>query len=423
MQFKDLPPVKEQLMKCVRCGSCRSVCPVFAEIRNETVAPRGHVFMVQMLRDGNIEPTNDVNQRLTSCLMCESCTVNCPSGIDIHELNAAARAYITEKNSSSGKNLVFDKLWTNPPLLRSMIKCMWGVQKTGLQSMARKIGLMKILPGDLSKAEKIMSSVPFRSAKSQLKEYNPAVGEKKFTVAYFLGCGTDLLNPNIALASVNVLTNNGCDVIVPKNMKCCGLPQIANGKLGTAQTLLTHNVKVFNSIEADYVVTDCGSCSSALSLKNLEFMLHGLDIDEEARSFSSKVIDLTCFLVDILDIKLPEEKPHKMTVTYHDPCHLINAQKISAQPRRLLNRIPGMELVEMVDANKCCGGSGTYSLTHYDLSMKILAKKMKNIKNTGAKIVATCCPSCIMQLKHGSNINRMDLKILHPIEIINSYYE
>ena len=140
MDFKKLPPVQEQIMKCVRCGKCRSVCPVFAEIRNETAAPRGHVFMVQMLRDGKVEPHQEVYDHLAKCLLCETCSVNCPSGIDVHELNAAARSYIYDQNPSAGKELVFDSLWTRPGLLRTSSKLLWGAQKTGLQSLARNLG-------------------------------------------------------------------------------------------------------------------------------------------------------------------------------------------------------------------------------------------------------------------------------------------
>ncbi|MEN6463521.1 MAG: (Fe-S)-binding protein, partial [Syntrophomonas sp.] len=140
MDFKNLPPVKEQIMKCVRCGKCRSVCPVFTEIKNETAAPRGHVFMVGMLRDGKVDPSQDLYERLARCLMCETCTINCPSGIDVHELNAAARSYIYEKNPNMGKELVFDTMWTKPGLLRTMSFFMWSAQKSGLQKLARTLG-------------------------------------------------------------------------------------------------------------------------------------------------------------------------------------------------------------------------------------------------------------------------------------------
>lgn len=424
MEFQKLPPVKEQIMKCVRCGKCRSVCPVFEEIRNETAAPRGHVFMVQMLRDGKVAPKSEVYEKLGNCLLCETCSVNCPSGIDVHELNAAARSYIYENNPSAGKELIFDTLWTRPGLLRTSTWLMGGVQKLGLQSLARNIGLTKILPGDLPKAEKIMTNVPTRSARKQLPKFNPAKGEKKYTVGYFLGCATDLLNPEVAKATVDMLTRYGCDVIIPKDMKCCGLPHVANGKMDTARKLAAHNIKIFNSYNLDYIVSDCASCSSALSHKNTEFLLGGLKIEDEARDFSNKVMDLTQFLVEVLDVQFPEKNIKKKTrVTYHDPCHLANAQGIKAAPRELLRRIPEVEFVEMPGANKCCGGSGTYSLTHYDMSMKILDKKMDNAMSTGAAKLATCCPSCTMQLRHGAERSHWNCEVVHPVVLANRSFQ
>lgn len=420
MEFKNLPPVKEQIMKCVRCGKCRSVCPVFEQIRNETAAPRGHVFMVGMLRDGAVEPKSEVYEKLGNCLLCETCSVNCPSGIDIHELNAAARSYIYDKNPSAGKELVFDTLWTRPGLLRTTTKVMGGVQKLGLQTLARNIGLTRILPGDLSKAEKIMTNVPTRSARTQIPKYNKAQGERKYVVGYFLGCATDLLNPEVAKATVEMLTRFGCDVVIPKDMKCCGMPHLANGKMETAQKLMAHNIKIFNSYNLDYIISDCASCTSALAHKNTEFLLGGLKIEDEAREFSDKVMDLTRFLVEVLDVKMPEKDISRKTrVTYHDPCHLANAQGIKAAPRELLKRIPEVEYVEMPGANTCCGGSGTYSVTHYDLSMKILDKKMDRAMSTGAAKLATCCPSCSMQLRYGTERSHWDCEVVHPVVLAN----
>lgn len=425
MDFKNLPPVKEQLMKCVRCGKCRSVCPVFEEIRNETAAPRGHVFMVQMLRDGKLEPTPDIYERLSRCLMCETCSVNCPSGIDVHELNAAARSYIYENNPSTGKELIFETMWTHPALLKTSAFFMWGAQKSGLQKLARNLGLTRILPGDLSKAEKILTEVPLHSARALLPEVNPALSEKRYRVGYFLGCATDLFNPSVAQATVNVLTRNGCEVIIPPQMKCCGQPHLANGKMDTARKLMAHNIKIFNSLDLDYIITDCASCSSALAPKNMEFLFKGLKLEEEALAFSERAMDLTQFLIDVIDITLPadEAKGNKLKVTYHDPCHLANAQGIKEQPRELLRRIPAIEYVEMAAANSCCGGSGTYSLTHYDMSMKILDKKMDHVMETGAEYLATCCPSCTMQLRHGISRHSWQARVVHPIELLSAYYD
>ncbi len=419
MKFKELPPVKEQIRKCVRCGRCRTVCPVFAEVKNETVAPRGHVFMVQMLRDGVVKPDSKVYEHLSKCLLCETCSTFCPSGIDIHELNAAARSFITENQSNPGKRLVFDTLWTSPKLLRASTAFMWSANVTGLMKLARALHLTKVLPGDLPKAEQILDRVPFRSARDQLHETIPAQGKKKLRVAYFLGCATNLLHPEVALATVKVLTQSGCEVVIPKDLKCCGLPHIANGKLGTARSLLLHNFELLSRAKVDYIVTDCASCSSALSDKNVRFVLGQEEIDANLALTAGKVVDLTAFLVNFLDIgpgNLVKRSEHRLT--YHDPCHLAKAQNIRKEPRELLRLVPGVELVEMAEPDRCCGGSGTFALTHYDMSMKILDKKMSAIRNTGCDTVATCCPSCSMQLAYGFRRSRVNGKVVHPVELL-----
>ena len=424
MEFKELPPVKEQLMKCVRCGKCRSVCPVFAEIGNETVAPRGHVFMVQMLRDGSVAPEQKVYDHLTNCLMCETCSVNCPSGIDIHELNAAARSYIYDHNPSLAKDLIFDTMWTNPAYLKNAVRMIWGAQVSGAQSLGRKLGLTKLLPGDMPKAEKILTDVPFHSARRQIPAVSEALSEKKYTVGYFLGCATDLLNPEVAKATVDVLTRNGCDVIIPPDMKCCGLPHMANGKMKTAQQMAIENLKAFHKYDLDYIVTDCASCSSAVGAKNMELLLGETEHRAEAEAFAAKVMDLTYFLIHILDVRPPaNDQAPRVRITYHDPCHLANAQGIKDEPRELLRRIPGVELVEMKDANRCCGGSGTFSITHYDLSMQILDKKMDNIEAADADLIATCCPSCMMQLRHGVSRRGLQSSLVHPVQILSQAYK
>lgn len=423
MDFKNLPPVKEELMKCVRCGKCRSVCPVFSEIKNETAAPRGHVFMVQMLRDETVKPAMEVYERLSRCLLCETCSVNCPSGIDVHELNAAARSYIYDNNPSAGKEFIFDTLWTRPGLLKTGFVFMWGAQKLGLQKFARNTGLTHILPGDLPRAEKILSDVPLHSARTQLPEVSRANGDKRYRVGYFLGCGTDMLNPEVAIATVNVLTHNGCEVIIPHNMRCCGQPHVANGKLDTARKLMAHNIKVFNSYNFDYIITDCASCSSALAPKNMKFLFKGLNIEDEAMAFSKCTMDVIKFLLNVVKAEIPDiSTGHSLKVTYHDPCHLANAQGIKDDPRKLLRCLPGVNYIEMADANTCCGGSGTYSLTHYDLSMKILDRKMEHAMETGADYVATCCPSCMMQLRYGAARHNWNAKVVHPLELLSSFY-
>jgi glycolate oxidase iron-sulfur subunit len=425
--FHQLPAVKDEIMKCVRCGQCRMVCPVFAEIRNETASPRGHVFMTQMLREGTVSPSSRVYDRLGRCLLCENCTVNCPAGLHIHEMNAAARSYIEQQRPQPDpvKTRVFDTMWSHPRRLKFVLSSLRLAQITGLRGLTSKSGIIKLVSPNLAEAEAILTDIPKQSALERLPEFTPAVGQKKYTVAYFIGCATNHLYPRIARATVKILSENGCDVIIPKNVKCCGLPHLANGKLDSAAGLVQHNLQVLTALKADYIVTDCASCASALQARTLSMMLPDAAAAENIRAVSARSCDLTEFLGRVLQLPetietAPAPAGKKIKVTYHDPCHLANARKISKEPRALLKAHPAIDFVEMKDPGRCCGGSGTYSLTHYALSMRILQHKIDNIAASGAEVVATACPSCIMQLRHGLKLNGLtDIKVLHVAECMD----
>ena len=406
--FKDTPVVREQIKKCVRCGKCRSVCPIFQVYQTENYSPRGQVFLVQMLRDGELEVSEKVAAKASDCLMCESCSSTCPSGIPVPELVAAARAYIGEQRPSAGKDLIFGKLWTNPRLLRKAVAAAGLADSLGFRNIARALGMTSILPGDLPQAEKILGKIPRASARTRIKTVSPAKGTRKTRVAYFLGCGTDLLQPKVALATVEVLNHLGCEVVVSPNLKCCGVPHLANGQKKIAEELVQHNVNILHKLGVDAVISDCASCTSTLKGHLYKDWL------------KVKVFDLSVFIVEVLGI--PSEiraLPHPLTVTYHDPCHLVKAQKIKDQPRQLLKSIPGVELKEMAGADTCCGGSGTFGLTHYEVSMKILEAKINNIRQTEAQAVATCCPSCITQLSYGLRESGLNYPVLHPIQLLH----
>lgn len=417
----NYPDILNQLKKCVRCGQCRSVCPVFEEIRKEQAAPRGRVFLAQMLHYGEIEPSEKVVQHLNSCLMCESCSSDCPSGIPVHKLVALARSHMADKGYLTTKRTIFKDWWTRPTFLKAASTVLWGYQKTGLRSLINGLGLTNLLPGDLPKAEKIIGKVPRRSARSQLPEVSPAKGKKRYRVGYFLGCATDLFYPEIAKATVQVLTENGCEVVIPRELRCCGMPQMANGAYETTLDLARANIETYEQLGVDYIITDCGTCTATIGSHGYAELLNDTPLAEKTRSFAQKVVELATFLTTKIDL-LPPTYELGLKVTYHDPCHLSKALKITAQPRNLLKSLPGVQFVEMPKANSCCGGAGTFSLTNYDLSMKILDKKITSLKETGARILATGCPTCTMQLSHGVARHGINCQVMHPIELLAAAY-
>lgn len=418
--LNGVPSLKNQLKKCVRCGQCRSVCPIFEEMKTETYAPRGRVFISEMLQRGEIKPSDDVAKKLSLCLLCESCSKDCPSGIPVHRFVAHARSFVAQDYQNAIKRVVFKHLWANQGLLKTVFGVLWGYQASGLRAALTKTGALNLLPGNLPKIEKILGGIPRKSARKRLPKIIPAKGKKTMQVAYFLGCGTDHLFPHIAEATVEVLTRNGCEVLIP-DIECCGLPQMGNGELATAQQLMEKNLAIFEKVNADLIITDCGSCTSTLA--HYHEIFENTPLAEKAAAFSKKICDVSVFLTDKIKLNENLGQLPSQIVTYHDSCHLSKAAGITAQPRQLLKNIPGLEYKEMANADRCCGGAGTFSLFNYDLSMNILDKKIDAIENTGAQVVATSCPTCSMQLTHGLRNHGSQSPVLHPLELLSQAYK
>jgi len=379
----------------------------------EPFVARGKVRLIQELIRGNLELSPRLREILALCLDCGACVANCPPAVNTDKLVLEARAKITAEH---GLPLplagALHGLLPNKNAQELLAKMAYFYQHTGFQKMLRGSGLLKVMPLGLAKKEGIMPDFAPRTFRSmlggmRLKENG------KVRVAYFLSCMTNMVNPDLGRAVVKVLESHGCSVIIPPDVQCCGTPHIAYGDMKMAARLAENNARLLAETKADYIVCDCATCGA--TLKKYDQLVAGRE------GFGAKVHDIADFLVNIVGLQAGK-KALGGVVTYHEPCHLGRGQGVTSEPRQILKAIPGLAFVEMEDADRCCGGAGTFNVMHYDLSMKILNRKLDAIQKISPDMVATGCPACTMQLRHGLSGRNAPISVVHPVELLAKTY-
>lgn len=413
MTMKTLKEMREESEKCLRCGLCQVVCPIYNVLGSEPAVARAKVRLARELAGGNLKVTPRMKKIMSLCLNCKACVANCPSQVHTDKLVLAARAQIKDEDGLPFLlGAALKQFLPSNNLQGVAAKASYLYQNLGLQQAMRGCGLIKAVSADLANMEAVMPKFAPRTFRAELENMKLKRGGK-IKVAYFLSCMTNMVNTDLGKAVVDVLERHGCDVYIPPEVQCCGTPQLAYGDVETATELARNNVRLLMATGADYILTDCGTCGDML--RNYE------DLVPEAAGFAAKVMDISEFLIDKLGVK-PGDKPVEAVVTYHDSCHLNRGQKVNSQPRAILKAIPGLTLKEMAEADRCCGGAGSFAMTNYELSMSILDRKMKNIKAVNPDMVAAGCPACKMQLEHGLERHNMKVPVVHPIELLAKTY-
>ncbi len=410
-----LQEVSEALLRCNKCGFCLAGCPIYKVTGIEWTTARGKFTLLCSVLDNGLG-LDELAEPLFGCLTCNCCVDHCPSGVVTDEIILKARAQLVKEQGQPWiQKLVFSKLLPNPMRLQRLARFIGWIQASGLRSVARALGLTKLL-GDVGKAELMLPPVPFKHHMTAIP--SSKLEQPKYRVAYFVGCAGINISPHVAKAAVRVLNKHNTEVVMLP-FSCCGMPAYGYGDVESTLAMARKNIDLARSLEVDAIVTTCATCGSllkrysALLSDDTDYLVH-------ARHFAGKVRDISEFLMDIgLNTEM-ENLKHR--VTYHDPCHLGRFQKVTSQPRQILQSIPGVEFIEMDEANMCCGAAGSYVLSHYDLSMKVLARKMNNVVQTGADLLVTCCPGCSMQLAHSIRENGMKIKPMELVELLDLAY-
>jgi glycolate oxidase iron-sulfur subunit len=402
-----------KLINCMRCGMCLPACPTYKETFLETASPRGRVALVRKLQDGELEQSERLLEYLSLCLDCQACASACPCGVNPGELVAE---FTCERKDGSRlgfmEDLVLRKLLPHPDRLEASIAPMRLYQRTGLQKLVRTLGILKMFPKPLERMEGLLPDLPERPLRQVIKEDMPAKGEVRGTVGFFLGCVMSLIFSDASRATIKLLTLLGYRVITPRNQVCCGAPNMLAGDLAGLKEAARKNVDIFGGFDLDFIVTDCGGCGAELKKYS-----HHLN-DSSVASFSDKVRDISQVLAVHADELKLHLKPLPMKVTYHDPCHIAHCQGIRREPRDMLKLVPGLEYMELENADACCGSGGTYNIAKPEMADLILRRKLDTIRATGADAVVTGNPGCLLQLKKGLLDHLPQVKIMHLTELL-----
>ena len=412
-------PEYEDVLQCMRCGFCLPTCPTFSLTGRERSSPRGRVALARAVAEGKLDFGQAMKDEAYFCLDCRACTTACPSGVKAGEVMEVCRSQVHQQQplpkwQAGFRSFILQKMLPDPDLLETSLLPARLYQKLGIQWLVRNSRLLKLGPKWIDKAEGMMPEMQ-QPLRQQLPELTPARGEKRGSVAFFLGCVMTLMYPEVSRQTVRVLSHQGFDVLTPKEQKCCGAPHLTEGDRETTRSLATHNLDLFMELDVDAIVTDCAGCGSAL--KEYEEILAERQDHTKLEKFRSKIKDVSEFLIEV-GVRTEDLKPVHKSVTYHEPCHLCHAQGISKQPRDLIKAIPGVEYREMKEASWCCGSAATFSLKFTEESQQILDRKLNNVKTTQADILVTANPGCHLQLAWGLREAGMPQPVLHLMELL-----
>jgi glycolate oxidase iron-sulfur subunit len=378
----------------------------------ERHAPRGRVQMVKKYLEGDLSVTKSLQEALTSCTLCESCAQACPSGVRIDRVFENMRTELHDKlGVQFSKKALFAAL-NDPLLMRLGAK----VARLGQRAFVAPLGVgWKLGKIPLNR----LPSFNKRSFRKRMGEAVPAVGKRKGRVLYFTGCATDLINEEVGSAVVKVLTSLGIEVVIPQEQVCCSVPMFLTGARREAIPNVEKNLSVFDRTDADAIVVDCATCGAGLK-KGVPHLAEDLGLDvEKARRVASKVKDISEIVADKLE-ELEFRKggqDGRLTVTYHDPCHLVRGMKVSAEPRKILRALDDLRLVELTGADQCCGGAGSFQFEHVRISAGVTDRKKDNIRAAGAQVLATGCPGCALTLS-GNLDEEDDPQVVHTIQLV-----
>lgn len=417
------------VQQCMHCGMCLPTCPTYLETREERNSPRGRIALMRSIADGELEVTKAFGEEMYYCLGCLACVTACPAGVDYAQLFEHARAEIEHQGvlfhpeRRFWRWLSLRQIFAKPWMLHAVGRILWGYQASGLSSLIRKSGVLRFLPSNLGALEPSTPTVK-RKFSDQLIAAVERPRTQQYRVGMLTGCVQDLVFSDVNRDTVEVLLENGCEVITPRSQGCCGSLHAHNGDLEQAEIQARKIIDRFDLDSLDAIITNAAGCGS--HLKHFANLLkHDDAYRAKALQWDAKVRDISEWLVSI-NFRKPAASatasaggPDLVRTTYHEACHLCHGQGISRQPREILKSIPGLELVELENATHCCGSAGIYNITQPEQAAKLQVEKVACIRKTGAALVVTANPGCHLQIQNGLGDGT---EVKHPASLLAEAY-
>jgi len=435
-QFKLDPRTFDRALDCVHCGLCLPACPTYVQNGLEADSPRGRIYLMKGLAQGQIEPTDSVVGHLDLCLDCRACETACPSGVVYHELIEETRARLGGQRRAGLVerlvNLIFFHIFPYPRRLKLAILPARILQLLGLWDIFTSKAITQLLPAQLEKMQQMLPSRRASLWEKNLKSFYPASegrrvdGKPRAVVAMFSGCVGSVLYQHINRQTIDLLTFLGCDVIVKQSQRCCGAILHHGGCVDAAEAFARKNIDVFlphgegnGEPTVDYIVNNIAGCGAML--KDYPHLLRDdPQYAQRAEDFAKHSRDIMELIAE-LDPPAPEHEVNR-DITYHDACHLAHAQKVVAPPRKILARVKGLNVKPLSESDMCCGAAGTYNLSQPQMARELAERKIAHIQKTGAHVCATGNVGCAMQIQSEADRLGTELEVVHPVSILHEAY-
>jgi glycolate oxidase iron-sulfur subunit len=410
--------------KCVHCGFCLPACPTYVLWGEEMDSPRGRIWLMRKAALGEA-PLDDVFQtHIDRCLGCMACMTACPSGVEYNKLIEDTRAQVERHTDRSLSDRLFRKLlfetFPHPKRLRALGLPLALYQRSGLQSLVRSSGLLKLLPPRLRSMEALLPPVPLNPFHS-LPRIVASSNRSRGRVGMLTGCVQDAYFAHVNAATARVLAAEGFEVIIPPSQSCCGALMVHSGLDAEAAAYAKKMIATFDAASVDTIVINAAGCGS--TMKEYAHLLRDDPTwSARAAAFSAKCKDISEVLCAVKPLEpIAPRWPIPLRVAYHDACHLHHAQGIWQQPRALLAQIPNLVVEEIAEASLCCGSAGVYNLLYPEPANELGDRKVSHLLATGAQAVISANPGCLLQLMNGlRRRGAAELPAFHMVELLDA---